>query len=133
MKISLIKANGILFPVGEQSTEDFNRLENKEYVFSVTLKRNHAFHRKAFALFKAIFDSQEYFDDFDIFRKYLTMKAGRFITFETPKGIMFLPESISFEKMEQDDFEKLFQAVITFAVKEYGQDENVLNQIMDFA
>jgi hypothetical protein len=134
MKISVIKINGLLQPVGESSIDDLSHMKNgREYICNITMHRNVKFHRLAFVLFKTIFDSQEFFEDFDVFRKYLIMKAGRVITVDTPKGVMFLPESIAFEKMSQDSFEKLFQAVITFAVSEYGQDKNVLNQIIEFA
>lgn len=134
MKISVVKIDGLLYPYGEQAQEDIHRLKNNtEFVIDIKMHRNPAFHRLFFALVKTIFDSQEYFEDMDVFRKYLIMKAGRVITIDTPKGTMFLPESIAFEKMEQEDFEKLYQAIITFAVKEYGLDENLLNNILGFA
>ena len=134
MKISIIKVDGVLYPVGEQSIEESKRLKNGvEYVCNVAMNRNSGFHRKAFALFKMLFDSQEKYDNFDVFWKMLIMKGGRFVAVVYPNGMTaFWPESISFEEMTQDEFEKLFQKIITHAVKECGQDEKMLWRILGF-
>ena len=133
MKVSCIKLDGALYPKGEQAQEDINRLENgKEFVIDVKFNRNPAFHRLFFALIKTIFDSQDFFEDIDVFRKYIIMKSGRVQIIDTPKGMLYLPESIAYESMKQDDFEKLYQAIITFAVREYAQDRDVLERIMSY-
>ena len=135
MKISLIKANGLLFPVGEEATDNFNRLENgKEFVFSVTMHRNPKFHRMAFALLNTIYENQDGFTNRKLFRNWITMKAGYVITGTAPNGVaLFMAESLSFESMKQDVFEQWYSDIINVAIQEYGHDEKTLEQIMHFA
>jgi hypothetical protein len=135
MKISVIKIDGALMPVGIHAQEDMQRLKNMdEFVIDVKMHRNPAFHRKSFALLKMIYDSQEGFTNFDLFREWVTMKAGYVITGQAPNGTtLFMAESLSFESMSQDKFEKWYSSVIDVAIAEYGLDENLLNNILGFA
>ena len=134
MKISCIKTDNALYPVGEQAQEDFKRLKNgDEFVINVKLNRNPGFHRKAFALLNMIYHSQDKFDNFDLFRGWLTMKSGYVITGQAPNGTpLFLPESLSFESMPQEKFERWYSSVIDVAIAEYGLNKDVLNNIIGF-
>lgn len=135
MKISVKKVDGVLYPIGEHSVEEANRLKNNtEYVCNIVTNRNPAFHRKAFSLLNAIFQNQDGFENFELFRAWITMKAGYVITGAAPNGVtVFMPESLAFEKMKQERFEKWFQDVITIAVREYGHDEDFLWQLFSYA
>lgn len=135
MKISVIKIDSTLHVIGEHSQEELLHLVNgKEYVADIKMNRHPSFHRKAFALFKMLFDNQEHYDDFDVYRQKLQMKGGHFRTIVNTDGsVEFWPKSINFESMSQNEFEKLFQKIITFAVHEYGHEEGFLWQIMGFS
>lgn len=135
MKISAIKIDGIIHAIGEHSQDELKHMvSGKEYVIDIKMNRNPVFHRKAFSLFKMLFDNQEDYDNFDIYRKMICMQAGRFITVVLTDGKTVLwPESIAFEKMSQDEFEKLFQEVITWSVKKYGYAEEMLWNILNYA
>ena len=135
MKISIIKHDGILYPAGEHSISELASVKNGvEYVIDIKMNRNPKFHRKAFELLNVIFDNQDGFTSFDLFRAWITMKAGYVITGKTPNGtIIFLPKSLAYEKMTQDVFEKWYQQVISVAVANYGHDKNALDRIMSFS
>ncbi len=92
--------------------------------------RNPKFHRKAFALFNLCYD---YFEpeevdvngktllpekDFDEFRRWMTIKAGYFHVVGYPDGsVRVRAKSISFAKMDEDTFDKLYNALINVALK----------------
>ena len=135
MKLSVIKTDGVFLPAGEEATESMKSVENgKELVIEFHLNRNPAFHRKAFALLNTIFDNQDGFTNIKLFRAWITMKAGYVITGYSPKGtLLFLPESLAYEKMLPEVFEKWYSDVINVAIAEYGMDEEMLNRILSFA
>ena len=134
LKVSIQKVDGALYPVGEYSIEELAHLKNgTEYVIDIKMNRNPKFHRKAFALLNVIYSNQDGFESFELFRAWITMKAGYVVSGVAPNGTtLFIPRSLAFEKMAQDIFEKWYQNVITVAVKEYGHEENTLYQIMEF-
>lgn len=133
MKISVKKIDGVLVPVGEEAAEQFKKLTKTEFVVSIASNRNPAFHRKAFALLNRIYSNQEKFDNVDLFRAWITMKAGYVLTGTAPNGTpLFLPESLSFESMKPEKFERWYSSVLDVAFYEYGMDKDALNMLMDF-
>ena len=92
-------------------------------VFGVdyTKTRNYENHKRFFSFITCTFDMQEHFENKDVYRKWLTMKAGYFETVVTPKGeTIFLPDSISFEKMDEVEFKELFNKCINVFLREVG-------------
>ncbi len=93
-------------------------------------------HRRAFSFFSMVFDLQEYFKEKEPMRKWLTMKAGYYIEFVAPNGTtVFLPKSISFEKMEEIEFRELFSRIIDVVIREeiFNIDnDNKMNAILEF-
>jgi len=86
-----------------------------------TKRRNYENHKRFMAFIKTTFDMQEFYEDREIYRKWLTMKAGYFDTVATPKGeTLFLPQSISFEKMDEVEFKELFSKCINVFLREVG-------------
>ena len=75
-----------------------------EHEISTKEQRNPVFHRKFFSMIDTCFQNQEKFDNLEDLRAYLIMKAGFHRSIETDKGLMILPKSISFEKMDIRDF-----------------------------
>lgn len=62
------------------------------------------FHRKHMALESALFDAQEVFEHFDQFRDWLKIGAGLCDYFPGINGMVAVPRSIAWDKMEEDDF-----------------------------
>jgi hypothetical protein len=84
-----------------------------------THRRNMDFHRKGFALLKLGFENQDKFDEFEIYRQIVTMKAG-FVHFVIGKdGKEYpLPQSLSFEKMDAETFANWYSAIREVISKE---------------
>lgn len=77
--------------------------------------RSGPFHRRFFAMVSAAFDAQERFDDPEQFRLWLTVGAG-FCDFlpHKDRGVVAIPKSIAFDKLEQVEFQEVADAVWQF-------------------
>lgn len=77
--------------------------------------RSSPYHRRHMAIEAAVFDAQERFDDFDMFRDWLKIGAAWVVWVPGAKGgIVPLPKSISYAKADQAEFERYHEAVIGF-------------------
>ena len=77
--------------------------------------RSGPFHRRHMKIEASVFDAQDRFDDFDMFRDWLKIGAGWVVWVPGAKGgIVPLPRSISYAKADQAEFEKYHDAVIAF-------------------
>jgi hypothetical protein len=73
------------------------------------------YHRKHMKLETRLFDEQERFKDFEQFRNWLKIGAGHVDWFPGPRGgIVAIPRSISYPKMEQGEFEEFHAAAVAF-------------------
>lgn len=117
------------------------------------IPRNGKFHRKFMALLNVGFEMWEpkrkrksykgmaIEKNFDQFREDITILAGFYEQTFNIKGEMRLrAKSISFANMEDDEFEELYQSVVTVLLREVctkyaGRDEldQVVNRVMEFA
>lgn len=80
-------------------------LEPGETVTVRTLKpRVGWFHRKHMALEQALFEAQEVFEDFAQFRDWLKIGGGLCDYFPGARGLVAVPRSIAWDKMEEDEF-----------------------------
>jgi hypothetical protein len=114
--------------------EKFKKL-SKEELLEVTIKtnRNLGHHRKFFALMNLVFQNQEHFDDLTSLRYYITMKCGFFDSVTTKTGTAFLPKSIAFESMTQEEFAELYDKALDVILIEFGMDsESISDHIHDF-
>ena len=77
---------------------------------------------------------------FEAFRKQLTIRAGYYELVTTPTGIEKRAKSISFEKMSQEEFGKLYkdllsvcwEVVLSKHFETEEEAENAINQMLDF-
>lgn len=119
MKFTAVRTLSELVP---EDAEEFARVpKGARVMVEYVQKRNYENHKRFFAFIKLTFDMQDHFDDADVYRRWLQMKAGYFQTVVTPKGeTIFLPDSIKFEKMDETEFRRLFEKCITVFVRELG-------------
>lgn len=93
-----------------------------------TRQRNAAFHRKLFALFNLAFEYWEPGEidckygvpekNFDQFRKDLTILAGHYhIAHRVDGSFRVIADSLSFGKMDQDTFDKLYNSILNVIMK----------------
>ena len=143
--------NGSLFPYGEQAQDYFKSLKNGEtYQADIKQPRNAKFHAKYFALLNYAFSFFENADikykgqdvaaNFDRFRNDITILAGFYdVTYDINLKIHLKAKSISFAKMKEDEFEKLYNKTIDIILakvltRQTKTDiDSAVNNIMNFA
>lgn len=114
----------------------------------VTVPRNPKFHRKGFALISTVF---EFMDDkvkehlgiytSEMLRKRLLLDLGRFTIMVMGPGnaaieegsIVYEADSMSFAKMDDTEFEKLYNQIIMVSIEKYvsGQTPESINRRVD--
>jgi hypothetical protein len=135
MKFLAKRINAVLVPAFDSDLTLLKKLSNNEvYEVEIKLKRNYEFHKKFFALLNIGFDNTKTgIEDFDMYRYYMTMKAGYYIEVKTPGGVMYIPQSIQFNKMDNSIFEKLYNAVLQQIILDTGAEpEDINNEIYNF-
>lgn len=114
---------GVVDGLGETNKRSWRRFWNRllklepgEVVHLITRQERIGwYHRKHMALENRLFDEQERFDNFERFRDWLKIGAGHVEWAPGPNGgIVPLPKSISYPKMEQGEFENFHAAVVEF-------------------
>lgn len=148
MQIDLVKhPGGVFSPANETDLERLQRFKNGEtYIAEIKLTRNPAFHRKVMAFFGFCFAhwcanraGLEHMDEhiqFDRFRKDLTILAGFYVQTVRLNGeIRTEAESLAYASMDQEKFERVFNALINAAIKHVfagTKDPAILNRLQSF-
>lgn len=115
MKLYVCKGLGAtLRPADEVATDAIRKFPAGEiYEIEIKRPRNLKFHRKAFALMQLAYENQENYTEFDKFRRALVIEAGYFDDLRLLDGTTVREaQSLSFAKMDEDDFGKLYNALI---------------------
>jgi hypothetical protein len=117
----------------KESLMDCKLKLGEDYEVEIRKPRNYKFHKKYMALINLCFENQDRFTEIDDLRYYLTMKAGFVKKIDTGKGTMILPKSISFSKMDDIEFDKLYQKTILTVCDFLEIEEgDLLNEILNF-
>lgn len=148
MKHLFIKqAGGVLVPASDEEAERMKRYKTGEMCEGEFKQwRNPQFHKKVFAFFNFCFqhwsadqaglENMDESAQFDRFRKDLTILAGYYEqTMRLNNEIRTEAQSLSYGNMEQEEFEKLYSALINAALKHiFGKtkDQNIINQLYAF-
>jgi hypothetical protein len=150
MKVMLAKAGGALVPVDQQGVELLAKLKTGAGVScEIKRARNVGHHRKLFALLNFAFDAwepaaQQYKGqpvqkNFDRFRSDIVILAGFFeATIAINGETRLAAKSISFANMGQDEFDGLYEKVITVVMHKiltnYQREDldNIIEQLLQF-
>lgn len=135
MKIAVIKTDGCrLIPAYDSDMEFIKKLpKNVPLEIKINKSRNLKFHKKFFALIKLVHENQEKIENIEHLRKYITIKAGYYDEVNTGKGMMILPKSIKFSKMDNIEFSKLYDNCLSVINKEFSFDSDLIEKnISDF-
>lgn len=129
--VFLRKLDNTFAPADEASAEIMEGFKaNGVYKAQLTQPRNSLFHRKFFSLLKLAYDNYEQpgvyhndklvFRSFDRFREDVTISCGHWeLELNKRNNVVQRAKSISFSKMQQDEFEVLFNSAITVIMAEY--------------
>jgi mannose/fructose/N-acetylgalactosamine-specific phosphotransferase system component IIB len=134
MELFAIKTSSGFIPEHDSDYEKAKKIKKGESVkISVTRPRNYEFHKKFFALVRLVHHNQDIIEEEDDLRLYMIMKAGYVKKIETKDGLMYLPKSISFAKMDEIEFQDLYNKVIDVAIKILGTDrKSLLDEVINF-
>ena len=125
-------SHGILVPADEQSAMFVGKLIKNDVITSNFVKpRNYRFHKKWFALVKFAYDHWKPSNleesrwkgvipekHFETFREDITILCGAYVsTFRVDGSIRIKAKSISFAKMNEEEFNELFNATKSVVLK----------------
>lgn len=107
---------------------------NKEYQVEIKRPRNIKFHRKFFALINMVFENQERYKNSEKLREALIIEAGYYDEWFDLQGVQHIDaKSISFAKMNEDEFSELYNRVIDVIVEHFHFDkQEILDNIEQF-
>lgn len=137
MEFNLIKTLNGTFKLAYDS--DFEKAKqiplNVPFEVKYTKKRNAKFHRKFFALVNLCYQNQEQYNNFEHLRKELIICAGHYdLIFDLETGQQKKEaQSISFAKMDETEFSKLYTDVLNVICDKFLFDrEEVLNEVAQY-
>lgn len=135
MQITLIKTlNG--FKLAYNSDSDLAKKIplNEPIVYNWTKPRNLKFHKKFFALLNLVFDNQEQYTSIEHLRKDLTVAAGFYDVRYNFEGVeIHEAKSISFAKMDDNEFSEYYNRIVDVVVKWLGIDkQDILDNIEQY-
>ena len=90
---------------------------------NITKPRNLKFHRLFFAMIHATFEMQDEYETHEQWRAVVTAGAGYCDFIESKENqLVAVPKSIAFGRMDETQFAKLYQDVLTFICARYVDD-----------
>ncbi len=129
MRIYLKKHTSFLAPCDDDSLDKFKKLKTDEcYYTDIKVARNYKFLKKYMSMLKLVYENQSKYDNFTSFRNEVALRSGFYKTHVTLKGTtIFIVDSIAFDKMEENEFEALFNKSIDVILKHFiSADKDVL-------
>ncbi len=134
MKFYCLNTATGLKPLYDSDMDEKRKLKFGEtYLCEIKKERNYEFHKKYFALIKLGHENTKLTMPFNAYRCYIQMKAGYVEVFDTERGKMVLPRSISFSNMDEDKFQQLYSDTIQVIMNDIGVDEETINkEILNF-
>jgi len=143
-------AGNILIPADAEAVEAVTKFKlGRPFRAIVKMVRQYKFHQKYFTLLDFAFDlwepeiptykGQIVQKEKEEFRKNIIILAGYYkVVFDVNGNLKLRARSISFAKMDQDEFEKLYSATVNVILEKiltnYTKDdlENTINQLLSF-
>jgi hypothetical protein len=136
MKITLVKQSNNTFKLAYNSDYEVAKKikVNEPIEFEFKNVRNYEFHKKYFALINMVFDNQELYNDINDLRHDLIISAGYYKEQTNIQGERIkIAKSISFAKMDELEFQELYNKTIDVVVNWLGWDfDDIVNNLKDF-
>lgn len=125
MKITVRNTINGLVPLYSSDLDEKRKLKIGEtYEVEIKHPRNYQFHKKFFALLNIGWENTPEVDmPFETYRRWVTMRAGFYKVYHTPKGELYEPQSIAFSAMDEDSFEEVYNRVLDVILKDTGADK----------
>jgi len=123
-----------LIPLYPSDQDEKRKLKlGQDYEVDIVRPRNLGFHKKFFALLNIGHENSSLDMSITAYRHYITIKAGFFTAYQTPKGVFYEPESISFSSMDEGQFEEVYSRVLDKIIEDIGATkEDIEQQLINF-
>ena len=134
MKLLLQNTISGLIPLYASDFDEKRKLRLGEtYEADLKVPRNIGFHKKFFALINIGCENSKLNMPFETYRKYMTIKAGYFNAYQTPKGVFYEAQSISFSSMDDIIFQDLYSRVMDKIIEDIGStSEEIERALIEF-
>jgi hypothetical protein len=134
MKLTIIKQLNNTFKVANDS--DYEKAKKikvgEPYQCEIKQPRNYKFHKKFFALINMVYENLDVFMNIDHLREELTKAAGFYDTYINHKNITcYKAKSISFTKMNQEEFEALYDRFKDVIVEAFNWDKKLIDENLE--
>ncbi len=130
MKIHMQRTFRGLVPLTDEDKAKINKIPlDTSFEFEVKIPRNLAFHRKFFSFLNLVFENQDEFKNFNIFREAIIIGAGYFDRVQRLHGEeVIVAKSISFAKMDEEAFQHLYNDCIDTAMNYFNFSKKAFEQ-----
>ena len=129
--------SGTFSPADNHSMSEMSNFKIGEtYKFKYSKPRNYKFHKKYFALLNLAFDNQDDYETLEHFRDAVTMQSGWYDSHMSLNGnLVFKPKSISFAKMDDHEFNKMYSKTINVILKYImpGSTRAEIEKVLNFS
>lgn len=134
MKINLVKTNFGLKPISDEDIKRLKKIEEGEVIVAeYTRSRNYRFLKKYMALIQLMWENDSLNLTRERYRKEMEIAAGYFDSYQGYDGeIRKEPKSVSFGKMEEEEFEQLFQDMLQLACMRLGVDDGTVKEELKY-
>ena len=123
MKARLMRRNAGFFPESPIDEDNLKRIKPGQTIEVEYKKpRNPQFHRKFFALLGVVLDNQDRHDSIDSLLIELKLQMAHYDLHVTMGGkSIYIPKSIAFHRMDDDEFAKFYDRALTVILKRFIQ------------
>jgi hypothetical protein len=130
------RADGSIYPADGESAQIWSEMRIGKWKFEAvpvkSINRNLYHHKKYFKMLQLALDNQERFPSLDQLRKAVLKEAGFYHLVYTFDGIVKEADSISFNKMGQEEFEKVYSKSVDVLMKAFGWHREMFDMLMSF-
>ena len=110
----------MLLPLSEQDFERLKRIRDGMIVEVEYKKpRNPLFHNKFMSMIRVVYDNQEKYETIEGVLNVFKVELGHCDTMMAGDIEIRIPRSISFSKMEEDEFAEFYDKAVMFALTEF--------------
>jgi hypothetical protein len=132
MKLIVVKDKDVLRPIDERSFEELRKIKDgRTFICEIKRPRNLKHHRKYWSLINLISDNLDGVTPEGL-SSAIKMMIGHVVTVQFGNKSILYPDSISFDKMNQDQFnnfyERAVKAICEFVIPGLTE-ESVKNEI----
>jgi hypothetical protein len=120
MKIYLVREGDRFKPLSEDDFEKTKRVkEGKIIEVEYKMPRNPLFHNKFMSMVRKVFENQEEFDNIERLLDKIKIDLGYYDSYHLGKMEVVVPSSISFAKMDEIEFNALYDKAVTMLLSRY--------------